>query len=136
MPHWTAKNITRWMMLASRWSLQDVHILSSVESKGIVCRQDDHGQCKNLRPIKNINSFKHVSRLAAQDSNTVATWIRNIWNQGQYTEILAWSVVSTILYSILFVSFWYCGELSISYVIVVQKSSSGDGKFKILFSCA
>ena len=36
-------------------------------------------------------------------------------------------VVSTILFSIIFVSFWYCGvfnqqiELSISYVIVVQK---------------
>ena len=46
-------------------------------------------------------------------------------------------VVSTILYSKLFVSFSYCGvcyhqiELSISYVIVVQKSSSGDRKFAL-----
>ena len=47
-------------------------------------------------------------------------------------------VVSTILYSMLFVSFLYCGncyqqiELSNCVVIVVQKSSSGDRKFTII----
>ena len=50
----------------------------------------------------------------------------------------ATSLVSTILYLMFFLSlFSYCGvcysqvELSISYVIVVQKSSSGDGKFTL-----
>ena len=46
----------------------------------------------------------------------------------------ATSVVSTILYLMFFLSFLYCGvcysqvEPSISYIIVVQKSSRGDGK--------
>ena len=54
-----------------------------------------------------------------------------------FKKFLNLVVVSTILYSMLFVSYSYCGaccsqiELSISYVIFVQKSSSGDEEFRL-----